>query len=333
MSMRLIQLINSENERRIYQVDGDRLLLIDLHTSVYGLAQAALAAESTLAETITNFLTTEELAYDEIYEGRSAWRILPPIDHPGEATRCLVSGTGLTHKGSAENRQAMHAAGAAVTDSMRMFQWGLEGGRPAPGQIGVSPEWFYKGPGTILRAHSERLEVPAYAEDGGEEGEIAGVYLIDAAGTPRRLGMTVGNEFSDHRFEKKNYLYLAASKLRTCAIGPELVVDPDYTSVAGQVTIERDGQVFWAKQIQTGDVAMSHSLENMEHHHFKHDAHRRPGDLHIHFFGAAALSFGEGIEVRDGDIMQVSFTGFGRPLRNPVNIDRSAEAQVRALPL
>ncbi len=42
------------------------------------------------------------------------------------------------------------------------------------GYIGTPPEWFYKGTGTILRAHGEPLDVPAYAEDGGEEGEIAG---------------------------------------------------------------------------------------------------------------------------------------------------------------
>ncbi len=335
--MRLIQLINSQGgpqgERRVCFVEGDRLRLIGGHASVYALAQTALANEATLQATANRHLTPEELDYDEIYEGRSLWRILPPIDHPDEPARCLVSGTGLTHKGSADNRQAMHAADAAPTDSMRMFQWGLEGGRPAPGEVGVSPEWFYKGPGTILRAHAEPLDVPAYAEDGGEEGEIAGVYLIDAAGVPRRLGMTVGNEFSDHRFEKKNYLYLAASKLRTCAIGPELVIDPDYSSVPGEIAIERRGQTIWSKPILTGDAAMSHSLENMEHHHFKHDAHRRPGDIHIHFFGAAALSFGDGIELSEGDFMQVSFAGFGRPLRNPIRIARLGESLVSAYPL
>ena len=331
--MRLIQLINSNGERRVCLVENDRLRLIGEHTSVYALAQTAVAAKTPLADTVNRYLVSEELAYDEIYRGSSTWRILPSIDHPDEAARCLVSGTGLTHKGSAEDRQAMHAAGAAPTDSMRMFQWGLEGGRPAPGEIGVSPEWFYKGPGTILRGHGEALEVPSYAEDGGEEGEIAGVYLIDAGGVPRRLGMTIGNEFSDHRFEKKNYLYLAASKLRTCAIGPELVIAPDYHSVPGEISIEREGKTIWSKPILTGDEAMSHSLENMEHHHFKHNAHRRPGDLHIHFFGAAALSFGEGIELGNADVMQVRFTGFGRPLRNPISIDRSPETPVRVDPL
>ena len=335
--MRLLQIINAHDgaqvERRVCLVENGRLRLIGEHASVYALAQAALAKQATLAATINRYLTSDELDYDEIYAGRAAWRILPPIDYPDEPSRCLVSGTGLTHKGSAGNRQAMHATGVAPTDSMRMFQWGVEGGRPSPGEIGVSPEWFYKGPGSILRAHGEVLEVPAYAEDGGEEGELAGVYLIDAAGVPRRLGMTAGNEFSDHRFEKKNYLYLAASKLRTCALGPELVVDPDYSSVPGEVMIQRQGETIWSKPILTGDAAMSHSLSNMEHHHFKHAAHRRPGDVHIHFFGAAVLSFGDGIELQDGDVMQVSFTGFGRPLRNPVRINRARETLVSVYPL
>ena len=65
-----------------------------------------------------------------------------------------------------------------VTDSMRMFQWGVEGGRPAPGEIGIAPEWFYKGTGAILRGPFEPLTVPAYAEDGGEEAELAGIYII-----------------------------------------------------------------------------------------------------------------------------------------------------------
>jgi hypothetical protein len=31
---------------------------------------------------------------------------------------------------------------------------------------------------------------------------------------PRRVGFALGNEFSDHTLEKKNYLYLAHSKGR-----------------------------------------------------------------------------------------------------------------------
>ncbi len=69
---------------------------------------------------------------------------------------------------------------------------------------------------------------PDFAEDGSEEPEIAGVYLIDADGSPVRLGYCLANEFSDHVVERGNYLWLAHSKLRTAAIGPELLTDGSY---------------------------------------------------------------------------------------------------------
>jgi hypothetical protein len=213
-----------------------------------------------------------------------------------------------------------------------MYQWGVEGGRPAPGAIGAAPEWFYKGPGSILRAHLDPLWVPAYAEDGGEEPEIAGIYLISRSGEPFRIGMAAGNEFADHVFEKRNYLYLAASKLRTCAIGPELVLDPDFNQVSGTVSIERRGEMLWSKPIRSGEESMCHSLANLEHHHFKFESHRRPGDLHVHFFGADAFSFGEGIRLSEGDVMVVNWNGFGRPLRNPLRVEPGPARLVDAKP-
>jgi hypothetical protein len=244
-----------------------------------------------------------------------------------------VTGTGLTHKASADNRQAMHHNPAELSDSMRMYLAGLEGGHPERGKIGVSPEWFYKGCGTILRGHGEPLLTPPFAGDGGEEPEVAGVYLIDDEGRPRRVGMAQTNEFSDHVLEKQSYLYLAHSKLRTCSMGPELVLDPDFGAVPGTVSIERRGTVVWSQRIGTGEANMSHTVANLEHHHFKYEAHRRPGDAHIYFFGADAFSYGAGLELQNGDVMVVAFEGFGRPLRNPVCVDRSAERFVEVLPI
>jgi hypothetical protein len=325
--MRLIQLHGPEG-RRVGIVEGDSIRLLNEARSVYALTRSAVSAGTLLTKAAAADAGNELASYDEIYRGTSRWRILPCIDHPLEVARCMVSGTGLSHMRSADNRQAMHAAGEQVTDSMRMYQWGVEGGRPEPGHVGVSPEWFYKGTGAILRAHGEPLDIPLYAEDGGEEPEIAGIYLIDQAGVPRRIGMAAGNEFSDHVFEKKNYLYLASSKLRTCSIGPELVIAPEFELVRGEVVIERGGAVIWQKAIQSGERAMCHSLANMEHHHFKFEGHRRPGDVHIHFFGADAFSFGEGIRLEDGDIMQVQWDGFGRPLRNPVRVAAGSETPI-----
>jgi hypothetical protein len=310
--------LNGPNGRRAALVEEPRLILLDRCSSVYELAAMCIAQDRSPSALLAELRGTESLSYDEVYSGRSEWRLLPAADHPDEPGRCLVTGTGLTHTASAKNRQAMHGKPEDLTDSMRMYRWGVEGGKPAPGAIGVAPEWFYKGNGTCLRAHNEPLAVPEYGEDGGEEPEIAGVYLIDAQGAPRRVGLTQGNEFSDHEVERRNYLYLASSKLRSCSIGPELVIGADFASVPGTVAIEREGRPLWSRSIATGERIMSHTLANLEHHHFKYEFHRRPGDVHVHFFGADAFSFGEGVRLERGDIMQVHFEGYGRPLRNPL---------------
>ena len=319
---RLVQIQNGPT-RAVALVEEPCLRLLDAVKSILQLAQQAVDAKTSLVALVQKRATGGLLDYDLIYNGKSEWKLLPPIDHPVEPARCLVSGTGLTHLGSAANRQRMHEAkDAELTDSMKMFRLGVEGGKPAPGKIGVAPEWFYKGGGSILRAHGEPLDVPAYAEDGGEEAEIAGVYFIAANGQPHRIGMAVGNEFSDHKFEKKNYLNLAGSKIRTCALGPELVIDPGFNSVPGSVKIERAGKILWSKEIVTGENEMCHSRANIEHHHFKFETHRRPGDVHVHYFGACALSFGDGVQLADGDVMEISFVDFGRALRNPLRIVR-----------
>ncbi len=315
---RLVQLRRG-TERRVALVDEPHLRFLQGVESVYALAGAAIAARRSASDLARERATGDGLEYDSIYHGRSEWRLLTPIDHPDEPARCLVSGTGLTHMGSARERNSMHEVKETeLTDSMKMFRWGLEGGQPAEGKIGNAPEWFYKGTGTILRAHGESLVVPAYAEDGGEEGEVASVYVVAPDGSPRRIGFVIGNEFSDHRFEKKNYLNLAGSKIRTCSIGPELVLASEFQSVPGKVSIERGKEILWSKEILTGEAEMCHSMRNIEHHHFKFETHRRPGDVHVHYLGACSLSFGAGIELRDGDVMEIRFEGFGRPLRNPL---------------
>lgn len=330
---RLIQ-IKKGTVRRVALVEEPDVLLLEACSSIYELAQIAIAASATLSEVARQRAGREAIDYDLIYSGCSEWRLLPAVDHPDETSRCLLSGTGLTHLGSARDRQSMHATTTEdLTDSMKMFRWGVEGGRPGAGCIGVPPEWFYKGTGSSLRAHGEPLDIPSYAEDGGEEAEIAGVYVVARDGRPYRIGMAMGNEFSDHQFEKKNYLNLAGSKLRTCALGPELVLDQEFKSLPVVATIEREGKVHWTKTFRTGESEMCHSLQNIEHHHFKFEAHRRPGDVHVHFLGTDCLSFSDHIRLQDGDVMQVAAEGYGRPLRNPVRADKSTPALIDVVPL
>ena len=76
-----------------------------------------------------------------------------------------------------------------LTDSLKMFKLGLEGGKPAKGKAGVQPEWFYKGDGRWLKGPGDTLERPAYALDGGEEPEVAGIYMIDEQGQALAPGL------------------------------------------------------------------------------------------------------------------------------------------------
>ena len=184
-----------------------------------GLADEAIRAKRSIDSLVSGDPGSQFLEYEPIYRGDSPWSLLSPFNVPAEPWRCLVTGTGLTHKASAENRQSMHGDVATVTDSTKMYRIGLEGGRPNPGPW-ADAEWFYKGTGHILRAHGEPLDVPNHGDDGGDEAEIAGCYLISFDGTPFRVGFVQGNEFSDHVLEAKNYLYLAQSKLRALLARP-----------------------------------------------------------------------------------------------------------------
>lgn len=139
--IRLVQMADGA-QRCVALVDEPKLRLLEGVDSVHALAHQAMASGAPLSSLARQYATGAAFDYDEIYDGRSPWRLLPPIDHPQEPSRCVISGTGLTHVGSAHDRHAMHDARRdAPTDSLRMFEEGLAGGRPLPGAIGAPPEW------------------------------------------------------------------------------------------------------------------------------------------------------------------------------------------------
>src|SRR5215472_12595744 len=139
---RLVQIRNGPLDR-VALVQEPRLRLLSGVQSVYELATSAEASGTSLIHLIQEDATAEVLDYDAVYQGKSDWTLRLPIHHPSEPARCLVSGTGLTHLGSAKNRQAMHSANEAeLNDSMKIFRWGVESGKPASGKIGIAPEWL-----------------------------------------------------------------------------------------------------------------------------------------------------------------------------------------------
>jgi hypothetical protein len=316
--MRLVQFKTSGGARRVGLVstDGLSLQVLQETTHVYDLAVEAGQVGISLEQLVRDRVGKALVDYEQVMADN---RLLPPLDHPDPA-HCTVTGTGLTHLGSAQSRDAMHVKldvdEDSLTDSMKMFKLGLEGGKPEAGQVGVQPEWFYKGDGDSIVPPEQPLELPPFALGGGEEAEIVGLYVIGKAGNVLRVGYALGNEFSDHVLERQNYLYLAHSKLRNCSFGPELLMGQLPASIAGTVRLLRDKEELWSDTFLTGEANMSHSLANLEHHHFKYSAFRRPGDVHCHFFGAATVSFAAGIRAKPGDVFEISAPLFGRPLRN-----------------
>ena len=315
--------------RLIAALDSDAFFVAGF-SDLRSLAHAAIDAGVDLAAMASRAGSDGSV---DLAEELEAGRLLAPINH-SDAAHVILTGTGLTHLGSAEGRDKMHKAAAAgenLTDSMRMFLEGVEGGKPGAGEVGQQPEWFFKGDGSHIAGPEEPLVMPEFAQDGGEEPELAGIYLIGPDGTPWRLGFCLANEFSDHVTERHNYLWLAHSKLRQAALGPELLVGDLPSEVRGTSRICRDGAVLWEKPFLSGEANMSHSIANLEHHHFKYRLFRRPGDVHVHFFGTATLSFSDGVRTEPGDVFEIDAAPFALPLRNRLARAEAEPVHVRQL--
>jgi hypothetical protein len=328
--MRLAQLVDDKGKRALaVTARGETRLVKGVRTTL-DLVRQAIREGVSLRKAIADRGIGKPVDLARALKER---RLLTPIDHKDPA-HVFVTGTGLTHLGSAEGRDKMHrdlADPAKLTDSMRMFKLGLDGGKPGRGQTGAQPEWFYKGDGSILVPPEGDLASPAFALDGGEEPEIVGIYIIDDLGAPVRIGFALGNEFSDHLTERENYLWLAHSKLRPASIGPELLVGDLPADIHGISRIRRQREVIWERPFLSGEQNMAHSVANLEAHHFKYALFRQPGDIHVHFFGTATLSFSEGLSTRRGDWFEIESADFGLPLRNRLGTERTSKPRLRTL--
>ena len=321
--MKLIQFKDRESQQRVGIVEENHVTELQSVTSIYELFEHAGFHPGTLQGTASSLAGDTEHNYTELAENR---QVLLPVHHP-DPYHTWITGTGLTHMGSAESRDSMHQKiknkeEEKLTDSMRMFRMGLEDGKKQDGQPASQPEWFYKGNGLCARAPGRALELPPFSLDGGEEPEIAGIYIIDPEGQPQRLGYCLSNDFSDHKMEQINYLYLAHSKLRPCSYGPELLLGELPKNIKGTSRIYRQNDLLWEKEFLTGEDNMTHNIANLEHHHFKYELFRQPGDLHIHMFGTSVLSFGEGVETKDGDLFKIEADCFDHPLVNQLKWQR-----------
>ncbi len=323
--MKTIQYVQKDRLLAAKVIDVDTVQPIKVEGGIIAAAKAAIDAQVSLSDWIDDNLQPITESYQTIVD---EGRLMPPMMH-SDPSKCLVSGTGLTHLGSADTRANMHSkmsesAEAEMTDSMKIFKLGVENGKPKSGDVGSLPEWFYKGDGHTIVAPGEDIPAHGFSLDAGEEPELVGLYLIGDDKQPYRVGFAIGNEFSDHVTEKGNYLWLAHSKLQYSSFGPELFIGDLPENLVGQSVIHRNGEVVWEKEFLTGEANMSHAISNLEHHHFKYSQFCQSGNMHVHYFGTSTLSFGDGFSTHVGDTFEISIPEFGRSLFNRIAKDEDA---------
>jgi hypothetical protein len=315
--VRLLQFRRPGGVRAVGLVESAaRVRLLSGCVTTHELATRAVTQAVPVARLARELAGDECVDYQALVESRS---VLVPMDHPDPA-HLLVSASGLTHLGSERTREQLRRAleddEARLSDSLRLFKLGLDTGRAADGQPGAAPEWHFKGTGHSLVHPWQDFPVAGFAGDASEEPELAGVYLIGPDRMPHRIGFALANELSDHAMERRNSGWASRAKLFVSSFGPELLLGELPAHIEGLSRITRKGRRRWEKPFLTGERNMAHSIPNIEYHHFKHDPFLVPGDVHVHYFGTATVSFAEGIKVDAACTFEISAPPFGRPLVN-----------------
>ena len=311
--MHLIQFINESNMIVAGIVKGEDVF--ELKASAYDLIKFAIEMKISIIEHAKNLKVGVTHQYQTL--ARSG-RLHTPIHHM-DPSHLLVTGTGLTHHNSVMTRASMEEE-SKLTDAQKIYLLGTHEGQPYPNKIGAIPEWFFKGFGYQLSTAHQVLNLPAHTQGGGEEAELVAIYMVSSDCQVHRIGFSLGNEFSDHVLEKQNHYYLAQSKLIPCSFGPELYIGEMPTNMNGKIEILRDQDTLWRKSYMTGAKHMVHSIENIEHHVFKHEMFRTPGDIHILFLGADQLSFQDDVEILNGDVISIQGELFQHPLINQIQL-------------
>ncbi len=289
-----------------------------------GVALDVTARHSDLDSVYRLFQTDADLAsIDGDAVNPDDFEYLPPVDQPDNPWAFQLFGAGVTHRRSADARDAETSAhwGRKVDFYDKMYQAGVTGGRPAVGDTGAKPEIFYKGNGHQVAAHASPLEATTLARRLAPEPEVVAYFMPDTDGAPRLIGYSGGNDFSDQGWETENPLYLFHAKVqdRLAALGPVFVTADDAGLDVHEIDVRcrifRDGaMVMDSGPLKTGEHHMAHSIANLQWHLFHHRA-LRPDEVRCLYLGTTAV-FPATVEA--GDTIQIDYgSGLGT-LRNPV---------------
>ena len=103
--MRIVQLKDVTGALCVARVVEDQLQVIHGFPSTYELALAAIEQERSINELVETHTENTFISYAEVI---AAGQLKPPVTHPDPA-HMWITGTGLTHLGSAAARDSMHS--------------------------------------------------------------------------------------------------------------------------------------------------------------------------------------------------------------------------------
>ena len=138
-----------------------------------------------------------------------------------------------------------------------------------------------------------------FALDGGEEPETR--RPVSRLRRRRRRIGSVFRSATNSPITSPSARITCTSRIRSCDPAPsDRSCAPARPPVhmEGMSRIHRADRIFGSVRSSPAKSNMCHTLANLEYHHFKYAAHRRPGDVHLHFFGTATLSFADGDRLR-----------------------------------
>jgi len=310
--MNLIQFQDNDVMRIGFDAEGNGTIVCFKNPgSLYDFFTHHISMGEDIERSINNELGNKIVSYSDLLFNR---QIQIPVA-PTDLSHCHVSGVGLTHSSSV----LIGSKSNNLTDVERVHLAGLEQGKPNKMQLGARPAWFYKGNGNLLRPTGEILDIPLLAKGVGEEAELVAIYIIDKNRVPRRVGFSLGNEFSDHLLEKENLYYLPQAKMLNCSVGAEIFPGELPNNMKGKIEIlNKEEELTWGVDIETGWSKLIHSLENIENYAFQNAIFCMPGDVHYLFLGSDKLSFSDGVVLNDGDQIKIYGNLFSFPLVNKI---------------
>ena len=288
--MHLSQITDADGARRVVFRDDTTARVVTGATTTYDLAREAIAARTTLADAVRSRGLGAEV---DLAAALAEGRVHAPINHPDPA-HLHLTGTGLTHLGSAATRDAMHAGHRA--GKADRFDEDVPHG-PRGRQAGARARSACSRNGST-RATARSPWRPARRSLAGlRQGRRRGAgdrrHLRDRRrrhAVPRSASRSPTSSPTTSP-SGVNYLFLAHSKLRERVVRAG---DPGSAPLPDDVAAPRascaTARLLWEKPFLSGEANMSHTIANLEHHHFKYGLFRQPGDVHVHMFGTATLS-------------------------------------------